>query len=155
MTSDRRTILIEYRGTNPKLVSGHIYNRNEIAKAFGISRSTVANKLKGKTIMVDDDLTLLQPQKYHTKFTEKLMTYMGKDMSAFKKGKQYTYRQISQFTGLKPNALNKRIGKGSVFNEHHIRPKSDKYPIASTKEFSMQFENHTEMVSAQWLRRKL
>ena len=51
MTSDRRTILIEYRGDNPKLVSGHIYNRHEIAKAFGISRSTVANKLKGKTII--------------------------------------------------------------------------------------------------------
>ena len=154
MTSDRRTILIQYKGNSSKLDNGKFYGRGEIAKAFGISRSTVCVKLKGKATLIDDDLTLLQPQKYHTKFTEKLMTYMGDDMPAFKKGKQYTYKQISQFTGLKPNALNKRIGKGSVFNEHHIRPKSDKYPIASTKEFSMQFENHTEMVSAQWLRRK-
>jgi len=155
MTSDRRAILIQYKGNSSKLDNGKFYGRGEIAKAFGISRSKVCDKLKGKTILVDDDLVFLEPQKPAKNFEEKLMTYMGEDMPEFKKGLQYTYKKISQYTGLKPNALNKRIGKSLVFNEHHIRPKSNKYPIASTKEFSMQFENHTEMVSAQWLRRKL
>jgi beta-N-acetylglucosaminidase len=154
MISDRRTILIEYRGDNPKLVSGHIYNRHDIAKAFGISRSTVATKLKGKTIMVDDDLILLKPQQSHKTFEEKRMTYMGKNINGFENGKKYTYKEISQRTGLGANALNKRIGKSLVFNEHHARPKSNKEPIISNKEFSIQFENYPHMVSAKWLRRK-
>ena len=155
MTSDRRAILVQYKGDSSKLESGKFYGRGEIAKAFGISRSTVCTKLKGKTTLVDDDLILLKPQQSAKKFEEKQMTYMGKNINGFENGKKYTYKEISKRTGLGANALNKRIGKAIVFNEHHARPKSTKTPIVSPKEFSMQFENYAEMFSAQWLRRKL
>ena len=156
MTSDRRTILIEYRGTNPKLVSGHIYNRNDIAKAFGISRTTVANKLKGKTIMVDNDLILLQPQKYHKKSVpEKLMTYMGEETNGFKTYKKYTYKEISALSGIKINNLNKRIGTDLVFGAKQIRSKAVNQLVRTDGHRVTQFDSYAEVISANWLKRSI
>ena len=152
---DRRTILIEYRGDNPKLTSGHLYSRNDIAKAFGLSPSTARVKLKGKVIATDEDMKLLQPQKCRTQNIEKVMKFVGKETKGFKNYQEYTYKEISALSGIKPNALNKRIGTAVVFNAHHVRPSSDKQASGIPNTFSSQFDTYVEMISAKWLRKSI
>ena len=155
MTTDRRTILIEYRGTNPKLVSGHIYSRHDIAHAFGVSATTVSNKLDGKNIITDSDLTLTKPKKYSRKSQPiKKMTFMGENTNLFKTGKKYTCKEISQLSGIHVKSLFSRIGRGTVFNEHHVRPITGKTFEGNKPVVESQFENYSHVVSAKWLRRK-
>ena len=155
MGIDKRAILIEYRGDNTNLVSGHIYTRHDIAHAFGISATTVSNKLDGKNIITDSDLTLTKPKKYSRKSQPiKKMTFMGENTNLFKTGKKYTCKEISQLSGIHTKSLFNRIGSGTVFNEHHVRPITGKKLKDNKPVVQSQFENYPQMVSAQWLRRK-
>jgi len=155
MGIDKRATLIEYRGDNPKLVSGHIYTRHDIANAFGVSATTVSNKLDGKNIITDSDLTLTKPKKYSKKSQPiKKMTFMGENTNLFKTGKKYTCKEISQLSGIHTKSLFSRIGSGTVFNEHHVRPITGKTFEGNKPVVESQFENYSHVVSAQWLRRK-
>ena len=151
---DRRTILIEYRGDNPKLTSGHLYSRSHIAKAFNVSRSTARIKLVGKVIATDEDMKSLDSQSGQSNI-EKIMTFVGEETRGFKKYKEYTIKEISALSGIKPNALNKRIGKSVVFDHHHVRPSSDKQASGIPNTFNSQFDTYVEMVSAKWLRKSI
>ena len=155
MGIDKRAILIEYRGDSPNLVSGHIYSRHDIAHAFGISATTVSNKLDGKNIITDSDLTLTKPKKYSRKSQPiKKMTFMGENTNLFKTGKKYTCKEISQLSGIHVKSLFSRIGRGTVFSEHHVRPITGKTFEGNKPVVESQFENYSQVVSAKWLRRK-
>ena len=151
---DRRTILIEYRGNNPKLTSGHLYSRSCIAKAFNVSRSTARIKLTGKTIATDEDMKLLDSQSGFSNI-EKIMTFVGEETRGFEKYKEYTIKEISALSGIKPNALNKRIGKAVLFDHHHVRPSSEKQASGIPNTFNTQFDTYVEMISARWLRKSI
>jgi hypothetical protein len=92
----------------------------------------------------------------------KKVKFVG-DKDGFENGRIYTLVELSKITGIKTNALQKRIGTSNFFNEHHVRPtspyqnyggdrlKREKKP----KVVSSIFESHVELISAQWLKRKL
>jgi hypothetical protein len=92
----------------------------------------------------------------------KSLKFIG-EKDGFETGRIYTLVELSKITGIKPNALQKRIGTSNFFNEHHVRPtspyqnyggdrlKREKKP----KVVSSVFESHIELISAQWLKRKL
>ena len=168
MKHDSRTILIEYKGKNPKLTSGTFYSRDELAKAFGVSKTFVCERLKDRASARDSyfkKIKRVQVKFNGTQHQKKLMTFVGDD-TRFNTGEKYTLKTISEITGIKENALSKRIGKSTVFNSHHVRPTSkyqnyggDRvekvYPIKKTPAVTSVFESHVELISAQWLRRKL
>ena len=166
MEHDSRTILIEYKGKNPKLTSGTFYSRDELAKAFGVSKTFVCERLKDKATARDNNfkkIKRVQVKFNGTQHKKKLMTFVGDD-TRFNTGEKYTLKTISEITGIKENALSKRIGKSTVFNSHHVRPTSKyqnyggdrvKKVYPTKKPVTSVFESHVELISAQWLRRKL
>jgi hypothetical protein len=161
MKHDSRTILIEYKGKNPKLTSGTFYSRDELAKAFGVSKTFVCERLKDRASARDSYFKKINGNQHQ----KKLMTFVGDD-DRFNAEEKYTLKTISEITGIKENALSKRIGKATVFNSHHVRPTSKHqnyggdrvkkvYPTKKTPVVTSVFESHAEFISAQWLRRKL
>ena len=159
MKHDSRTILIEYKGKNPKLTSGTFYSRDELAKAFGVSKTFVCERLKDRASARDSyfkKIKRVQVEFNGNQHQKKLMTFVGDD-DRFNAGEKYTLKTISEITGIKENALSKRIGKATVFSNHHVRPISK---AVNKSHFQPQlassvFESHVEFISAQWLRRKL
>ena len=87
------------------------------------------------------------------KFTEKQMTYVGEAINGFEIGKKYTCKEISQLSGIHAKSLFSRIGRGTVFSEHHVRPITGKTFEGNKPVVECQFETYAHMVSAQWLRR--
>lgn len=94
----------------------------------------------------------------------KKIKFIG-EKDGFEHGRIYTLVELSKITGIKPNALQKRIGTRDFFNEHHVRPtspyqnyggdrmKREKKPKKDQVVTSV-FESHAEFISAQWLKRK-
>ena len=154
-THDRRTIMMLYKGVNPLLVSGTQYSRSEIADAFDMALSTVCIKLKGKTIATDDDLKIIKPQKVRRTNSRKLMAYVGSSCRGFEPGKTYTYAQIAQMSGIRVNAVIKRIDKSATFGANHIRPLSETNTSVLPTNQNSRFETYAEVISAQWLRRSI
>jgi len=159
MKHDSRTILIEYKGKNPKLTSGTFYSRDELAKAFGVSKTFICERLRYKATARDSNfkkIKRVQTQFNGNQHQQKLMTFVGDD-ARFNAGEKYTIKKLAEITGLKPNALSKRIGKATTFSNHHVRPISKAVNKSHFKPqlASSVFESHAEFISAQWLRRKL
>ena len=118
MEHDSRTILIEYKGKNPKLTSGTFYSRDELAKAFGVSKTFVCERLRYKATARDNNfkkIKRVQTQFNGNQHQQKLMTFVGDD-ARFNAGEKYTIKKLAEITGLKPNALSKRIGKATTFS---------------------------------------
>ena len=148
----KKAILVEYKGKNKKLTSGNMYSWQELADAFGLSKSTVVTRLKGKGSCRDKDFELTDMRKHRELLKIKKIKFVG-EKKGFETGKDYTLVELSKMTGLKVNALQKRIGRNDTFSTHHVRPTSRGQAVK--KELGNQFESRIESISAQWLRRKL
>lgn len=101
----------------------------------------------------------------------KKVKFVG-DKDGFENGRIYTLVELSKITGIKPNALQKRIGTSDFFNEHHVRPTSayQNYggerlkreykpkkligPLGITVSKSA-IENYTILFSARWLKKRI
>lgn len=81
--------------------------------------------------------------------TKKLLEFMGED-HRFVKGEFYSYRQISDATGINISTLKNHLKFKYTFDDFLFRTAKVKvknnYPV---------FDKKSEEVSAQWLKRRL
>lgn len=101
----------------------------------------------------------------------KKVKFVG-DKDGFENGRIYTLVELSKITGIKTNALQKRIGTSNFFNEHHVRPTSV-YQNYGGERLKREYkpkkligplgihvsksaiENYTILFSARWLKKRI
>lgn len=111
-----RSEKVEYRGTNKNLISNHLYTRPELAKALGISYTTVRINLKGKLVAYDKDLRL-------KRLPIKMIEYQGTHKN-LKKGSFYTRQKIADALGCSWVKINNSVKGKSVLRDKDLESKS-------------------------------
>ena len=91
----KKAILVEYKGKNKKLTSGKMYSWKELADAFGLSKSTVVTRLKGKGSCRDKDFELTDMRKHTELLKIKKIKFVG-EKKGFETGKDYTLVELSK-----------------------------------------------------------
>lgn len=107
---------VEYRGTHENLVSNHLYTRQELADAVGISCTTVRLNLKGKLVAYDEDLRLKRS-------SVKMVEYQGTHEN-LKKGSFYTRQQIADALGCSWVKINNSVKGKSVLRDKDLESKN-------------------------------
>jgi len=135
----RKTKRYIYEGSRFKFKKDESYTMKEIAKGMGTSYQYVADRLKNKDKFLDEYfLTSTAPRLY--KFNG---NYVG-----LKKGQKYTLVELEEITGIRSNALQKRIKDGErVLYNWHVRASQ------SNREVLERPTSHS--LSKEWLRKKL
>ena len=132
--------LFQYLGSNPNLVSGNMYDRRELARAFEISYTSCCDKLRHKGTARDH----LFEEKKRTK-PKKEVKFIDESTDKFERQKWYTLQQIADLTDLSVDTIGRRIGKGKYFGHKHIKPKGK---VAEKPEVHLS-------ISQTWLRKNL
>jgi hypothetical protein len=149
MTHHKKAILIQYLGSNKNLTAGKMYTRDELAKAYNISKTTVCLRLSGKMVARDKDFEMTNTKKINgRRYFEKIATFIGHD-SRFERGKSYTVNNIAEISNLDLATIKRRIVKRNSFCDDDLRP------LKKCTAGPSQFDNYAESVSACWLKRKL
>ena len=107
---------VEYRGTNKNLISNHLYTRQELADAVGISYTTVRLNLKGKLVAYDKDLRL-------KRLPVKMVEYQGTHKN-LKKGSFYTRQKIADALGCSWVKINNSVKGKSILRDKDLESKS-------------------------------
>ena len=129
--------MMEYEGTNDKLISGKRYSIVELAKAYDMSYDLIYVRLRGKTKAKES--VFARPKKDNVIWVR----FIGKHKELIT-DQIYTLKQLGAVCGITGQAMNGRLNKRNVCTVNDLRVK----PVYVTKKTP-------DSLNAQWMRRKL
>tara|TARA_R110000744_G_scaffold106649_1_gene202978 strand:- start:51 stop:656 length:606 start_codon:yes stop_codon:yes gene_type:complete len=109
------SMLVEYRGTHKNLKSNHLYTKQALAKAVGISYTTVRVNLRGKSIAHDEDLVLKRS-------SPEMIEYQGTHKN-LKRGSFYTRQKIADALGCSWIKINNSVKNKLILRDEDLESK--------------------------------